>query len=62
MKIKIIAQIPVEEHIRPIMGEVYEVMGTETRGRTGEIYFIEVNGERVGVFNHELEIVQEVEA
>lgn len=38
MKIKIIAQIPVEEHIRPITGEVYEVMGTETRGRTGEIY------------------------
>lgn len=63
MKIRIKENIPVAEHIRPTVGGIYEVVEEESRG-TGNrtVYFIEVGGERVGVFSRECEIVREVDA
>lgn len=60
MKIRITEQLPVEEHIRPKVGGIYEVVEEEKRddgART--VYFIEVGGQRVGVFGRECEIVRE---
>lgn len=60
MKIRIKEQLPVAEHIRPTVGGIYEVVEKECRddgGRT--VYFIEVGGERVGVFGRECEVVRE---
>lgn len=62
LKIKIKAPLPVEERIRPAVGGIYEVVETEKRGRTGKIYFIQSNGERVGVFPHECELVPEADS
>ena len=62
MKIKITDRIPVEEHIRPEVGGIYEVVEKEERGDRGQIvYFIEVGGERVGVFSRECEAIREAE-
>lgn len=61
MKIRIKRHIPVEERCRPIVGETYEVI-REERGSTGNIFFIEVNGQEVGVFKRgECEVVPEAE-
>ena len=60
MKIKITDHIPVEKHIRPEVGGIYEVVEKEERGDRGQIvYFIEVGGGRVGVFGRECEVVHE---
>lgn len=60
MKIKITDHIPVEERIRPKVGGIYEVVEKEERDDRGHIvYFIEVGGERVGVFGRECEIIRE---
>lgn len=60
MKIRITERLPVAEHIRPTVGGIYEVVEKEARddgART--VYFIEVGGERVGVFGRECEIINE---
>lgn len=62
MKIKITTSLSVEERIRPTVGGIYEVTETENRGRAGEVYFIQNNGERVGVFARECEVVPEAES
>lgn len=62
MKIKITTRVPVEERIRPTVGEIYEVTDYDDRGRGGRVYFIEVNGERVGILARECEIVREAES
>ena len=42
------------------MGGIYEVVEKEERDDRGHIvYFIEVGGERVGVFGRECEIIRE---
>lgn len=58
MKIRITEEIPAV--IKPKVGEVYEVTRTERRtGRgCGEIYFIKVGGEEVGILGREMEIVE----
>ena len=62
MKIKITSPLPVEERIRPTLGGIYDVTETENRKGAGELYFIQSNGERVGVFARECEVVPEVES
>lgn len=62
MKIKITTRVPVEARIRPVVGEVYEVTDYDARDRGGRVYFIEVNGERVGVLARECEVVREAES
>lgn len=62
MKIKITTRVPVEERIRPAVGEVYEVTDYDDRDSGGRVYFIEVNGERVGVLGRECEVVREGES
>lgn len=62
MKIKITKHVPVEERIRPGVGEVYEVTDSDERDRGGRVYFIEVNGERLGVLARECEVVREAES
>lgn len=59
MKIRITTPLPVEEHIRPEVGGVYDVEDTESLNRDGDLYFIRCNGERVGVYARECEIVRE---
>lgn len=60
MKIRITEQLPVAEHIRPTVGGIYEVVEKEHRdGGRRTVYFIEVGGERVGVFGRECEVVHE---
>lgn len=57
LKIKVMQEIPVSDEIRPGVGGVYDVDGIEQRDDR-RIYFIRVNGERVGVFSVECEIVE----
>lgn len=57
LKIKITQKIPVSEEICPIVGETYGVEETETRG-SRTLFFIRVNGERVGVFSNECEVIE----
>ncbi len=60
MKIKITEQLSVAEHIRPTVGGIYEAVEKEFRdNRNRNVYFIEVNGERVGVLDRECEVVHE---
>ena len=61
MKIRIKEEIPVAGHIRPDVGGIYEVVEEERRDHGGNVYFIEVGGERVGVFGRECEIIREGE-
>lgn len=62
MKIKITDHVPVEERIRPSEGEVYEVTDYNDRDLGGRVYFIRVNGERVGILARECEVVPEAES
>ena len=60
MKIKITKELPTDPENRPEVGGIYEVVEKEERGDRGQIvYFIEVGGERVGVFGRECEVVHE---
>lgn len=61
MKIRIKTEIPVIVGIRPNVGAIYEVVEVERPPHGGNIYFIEVGGERVGVFGRECEIIWENE-
>lgn len=60
MKIKITVHVPVEKRIRPAVGEVYNVTDCADCDCGERVYFIEVNGERVGILAHECELVGEV--
>lgn len=63
MKIRITDHIPVREEIRPKEGEVYEVTDYDDGLILGRrVYFVKVNGKRVGVLPRECVIVPEVEA
>lgn len=61
-RIKITKLIPVQEHVRPKEGNIYDVIRAEKKegqaiGRR-RIYFIKVNGTEVGVFPEECEEVK----
>lgn len=58
MKIRITTDLPVETKNRPKKGSVYEVEEESRQGRR-KLYFVTVNGIRVGVFPNECEIVEE---
>lgn len=62
MKIRITDHVPVEAHIRPAVGGVYEVEEIDVRAAAVRVYFIRVNGERVGVLARECEAVREGES
>lgn len=50
-KIKITKEIPVVDNVKPVVGKVYEVVGTNGKKRSGEcLLFIEVNNTEVGVY------------
>lgn len=53
MKIKITAVVPVETKVRPIIGNTYEVIRFKYIGAYAKLFFIEVNGEEVGVYEKE---------
>lgn len=57
MKIKITKNIPIEKDLRPPIGSVHEVV--ESRAEPGQIYFIEYNGEKIGIYGRECEIEEE---
>lgn len=58
MKIKITRNIPVEKRCKPIVGETYEVIEQQKQSPGGLLYFIKVNGERVGIYHKECEVVE----
>lgn len=61
MKIRITEFIPLKEDIRPIIGKEYEVLQKRVgRSYYGTANIIEVNGTKVGVWNTECQIVEEV--
>lgn len=56
MKIRITEEIPTA--IKPKVGKIYEVTRTEERKRCGTIYFINVQGEEIGILGREMEVVE----
>lgn len=59
LKIRITQKLPVSEDICPVVGETYNVEEIEARdGRGLNLFFIRVNGERVGVFSNECEVIE----
>lgn len=64
MNIRITKQLPVEEHVRPEVGRVYEVVFHQSEGpiyrglRRPEMFFIRVGLAQVGVRPDECEIVE----
>lgn len=58
MKIKIIRRVPTNP--RPVVGQEYEVVRVNERERLlgGNIYFVECEGQEVGVLTHEMKIVE----
>lgn len=59
LKIRITQKLPVSEDICPAVGETYNVEEIEDRGGRGRnLFFIRVNGERVGVFSNECEVIE----
>lgn len=59
MKIRITKNLPISEDIRPAVGATYDVEEIEARdGRGLNLFFIRVNGERVGVFSNECEVIE----
>lgn len=61
MKIKILKDIPVLEKYRPVKGETYEVCKKDFYPESTQVhlYFISINGEDVGVYPIECEVVEE---
>lgn len=57
MKIKIIREVPVNEKYKPKIGEVYEAVELERKRERGPklTYEIEVNGEKVKLYDCEAE-------
>lgn len=61
MKIRIEREIPIDPKYRPEVGGVYEVIGEKNDSR-GKLFFIEVNGQKVGVYKRgECEVVPEAQ-
>ena len=59
MKIRITKKLPISENICPVVGETYNIEEIEARdGRGLNLFFIRVNGERVGVFSNECEVIE----
>jgi len=44
-----------------MIGEVYEAVTSKREGSRRTLYFIRVNGEQVGVFSNECQVVTESE-
>lgn len=62
MKIRIKREIPVDPKYRPEVGGIYEVIG-EKNTSSGKLFFIEANGQEVGVYKRgECEVVSEAQA
>jgi hypothetical protein len=59
MRIKIIKEIPVEQELKPKVGEVYEVKGDlqNTMYKSFRGYVIEVNKKEVGILSNECEVI-----
>lgn len=59
MKIKITGILPIQEQYRPVVGETYEVfrIGYYPESTRVKLFYIHVNGEEVGVFPCECEVV-----
>ena len=58
LKIRITQKLPISEDICPAVGETYNVEEIEARdGRGLNLFFIRVNGERVGVFSNEGDVI-----
>lgn len=53
MKIKITSVIPVEELTRPVVGGVYDVIDQQRLRGGSLLFFVNVNGEKVGVYEDE---------
>lgn len=60
MKIQILTDVPVPQDIKPKIGETYEVIEKEFRGRH-MVYFINVNGARVGILGRECKVIEEAD-
>lgn len=59
LKIRITKKLPISEDICPDVGETYNVEEIEARdGRGLNLFFVRVNGERVGVFSNECEVIE----
>ena len=58
MKIKITAELPVAEIVRPKIGSVHEVVG-KTAAPMKLMYFIQMGGAQIGVEPNECEIMEE---
>lgn len=58
MKIKIIRRVPTNPS--PTVGQEYEVIRIHERGKRfgGDVYFVECEGQEVGVLTHEMRIVE----
>ena len=58
MKIKIIKHVPTVPS--PVIGQEYEVIRIKERSRRegGNIYFVEYEGQEVGVLTHEMAIIE----
>lgn len=57
LKIKIIMDIPVEKENKPIVGKTYDVINIEN-SKSGLLYFIKEYKVKVGIFEHECEIIK----
>jgi hypothetical protein len=56
MKIKITENIPVGKQCKPKLGEVYEVIEKHPKR---QLYYILVNGNKVGVFALECKVIED---
>lgn len=56
MKIKIIRHVPTKPS--PVVGQEYEVIRVQDREVGGKVYFVEHEGQEVGVLAHEMKIVE----
>lgn len=60
MKIKITSKVPVVKSLRPEIGSEYEVVREGECPPSRTLYFIDVNGTEVGVWDNECEVIEEL--
>lgn len=58
MKIKITKRVPVEENVRPKIGEVYNVLHSK-KYDCKKVYFINANESVLGVLSDECEVIED---